>query len=388
MDNMRRNNQQVTAYLVQSDSNSEGTWCCKAKKRKMSWKVLFSPLVSRLSKKESERSFLDNGSMLLEDLIGSCDGKSNPIRCYSAAELTRATNNFDHSCIMENVSPYYQMFRGILDNRTIIIKKYITQEYINKDEARSCAIRDIIISMQMSTHKNALKLLGCCLEFSIPALVHENAAKGVLNNHGSLGTNENQSMLPWKTRLHIAKQLANALTYLHTAFPRPIIHRDLRSTCILLDDDYVPKLSNFSLSITIPPKQSHVEDSVKGTYGYADPNFMATGYITAKSDVYSFGVLLLVFLTRRRAACKNQAGKLEPITEDLKLHLSNVRIQIETIVDPKILENIRGDDQAQQQLQDFLELALSCIQTQTEARPDMIDVAKELVRIENSILPC
>ncbi|CAB4290737.1 unnamed protein product [Prunus armeniaca] len=349
--------------------------------------IRFFPLVSHLSKKESERSFLDNGSMLLEDLIASCDGKSNPIRCYSAAELMRATNNFDPSCIMENVSPYYQMFRGILDDRTIIIKKYITQEYINKDEARSCAIRDIIISMQMSTHKNALKLLGCCLEFSIPALVHENAAKGVLNNHGSLGTNENQSMLPWKTRLHIAKQLANALTYLHTAFPRPIIHRDLRSTCILLDDDYVPKLSNFSLSITIPPKQSHVEDSVKGTYGYADPNYMATGYITAKSDVYSFGVLLLVFLTRR-AALKNQAGKFEPITADLKLRLSDVRIQIETIVDPKILENVGGDDQAQEQLQDFLELALSCIQTQCEARPDMIDVAKELVRIENSILPC
>ncbi|CAB4321055.1 unnamed protein product [Prunus armeniaca] len=134
--------------------------------------------------------------MLLKDLIASCDGKSHPIRCYSAAEIIRATNNFDPSCVIDRL---HDMYRGILDDRTVIINKY--RHWVDG------AIRDIIISMQMSTHKNSLKLLGCCLEFDTPALVFENARKGGPNDDGSLAVDN--ELLPWKTRLHIAKQLAN-----------------------------------------------------------------------------------------------------------------------------------------------------------------------------------
>ncbi|BFG42138.1 hypothetical protein CerSpe_284120 [Prunus speciosa] len=194
--------------------------------------------------------------MLLKDLIASCDGKSHPIRCYSAVELIRATNNFDPSCVIDRL--HADTYRGILDDRTVIIKKY--RHWVD------LAIRDIIISMQMSTHKNSLKLLGCCLEFDVPALVFENAGKGGLNYDGSLVVDN--ELLPWKTRLRIAKQLASALTYLHTAFPRPIIHRGVSSCCILLDDDYVPKLFDFSFSITIPPGQLYVVDNFStGTPG-------------------------------------------------------------------------------------------------------------------------
>ncbi|CAL2279448.1 unnamed protein product [Prunus armeniaca] len=133
--------------------------------------------------------------MLLKDLIASCDGKSHPIRCYSAAEIIRATNNFDPSCVIDRL---HDMYRGILDDRTVIINKY--RHWVDG------AIRDIIISMQMSTHKNSLKLLGCCLEFDTPALVFENARKGGPNDDGSLAVDN--ELLPWKTRLHIAKQLA------------------------------------------------------------------------------------------------------------------------------------------------------------------------------------
>ncbi|PQQ07083.1 non-functional pseudokinase ZED1-like [Prunus yedoensis var. nudiflora] len=316
--------------------------------------------------------------MLLKDLIASCDGKSHPIRCYSASELIRATNNFDPSCIIiEGLRS--GTYRGILDDRTVIIKKYTHR--------LDGAIRDIIISMQMSTHKNSLKLLGCCLEFDRPALVLENARKGGLNDDGSLVVDN--ELLPWKTRLSIAKQLASALTYLHTAFPRPIVHRGVTSCCILLDDDYVPKLFNFSNSITIPPDQLYVqEDFMIGARGYIDPTYQMFGKSSEKTDVYSFGVLLLVFLMRREAAYWNEAGNVcEYLTRDPKLNVSNGQIQIETIADPKILEEVGVDKQAQQQLQDFLTLALLCIQDEGEARPDMIDVAKELVRIEKSILP-
>ncbi|BFG42131.1 hypothetical protein CerSpe_284050 [Prunus speciosa] len=314
--------------------------------------------------------------MLLKDLIASCDGKSHPIRCYSAAELIRATNNFDPSCIIDGI--HFDVYRGILDDRTVIIK------YLGSMFDR--AIRDIIISMQMSTHKNSLKLLGCCLELDTPALVFENAGKGGLNHDGSLVVDN--ELLPWKTRLRIAKQLASALTYLHTAFPRPIIHRNVNSSCILLDDDYVPKLFDFSNSVTIPPDQFYVQENfASGVVGYLDPTYQIHYKSSEKTDVYSFGVLLLVFLMRRKSAFWNEANEWEYLTTDSKLDVSDGQIQIETIVDPKILEEVGGDKQAQQQLQDFLALTLLCIQDQSEARPNMIDVAKELVRIEKSILP-
>ncbi|XP_021827480.1 non-functional pseudokinase ZED1-like [Prunus avium] len=279
------------------------------------------------------------------------------------------------------------MYRGILDDRTVIIKYLGSTCQHEHGHGFDMAIRDIIISMQMSTHKNSLKLLGCCLEFDTPALVFENAGKGGLKRDGSLVVDN--ELLPWKTRLRIAKQLASALTYLHTAFPRPIIHRSIKSHCILLDDDYVPKLFDFADSITIPPDQLYVQEDVAiGIRGFMDPSYVKSRQCSEKIDVYCFGVLLLVFLMRREAAHWNEAGNVwEYLTEDPKLNVSNGQIQIETIADPKILEEVGGDEQAQQQLKDFLALALLCIQDKIEARPDMIDVAKELVRIEKSILP-
>ncbi|KAM5549771.1 hypothetical protein ABKV19_000936 [Rosa sericea] len=341
--------------------------------------------------RKEENYALDNGSKLLEDLIASCDGKSNPIRHYSAQELIRATNNFDHVNIVEQ-DAHFTAFRGFLDNRSVIIKRM---------KERDQAIRDIIISMQMSAHKNVLKLLGCCLEFPIPALVLEHAGKGVLNAVGGYGHNES---LPWKTRLRTAKQVANAITYLHTAFPRPIVHRDIRPRCILLHHDFAPKISDFSLSITIPPEQSYVEDTVRGTAGYLDPTYLMSGYVTEKTDVYNFGVILLVFLTGQRTFPQKTDGQFltishstkrnpdlsydEFIASYAKLHASDD--QFHTIVDPKILEELRGDDEQaqQQQLHDFLALALLCTREESEPRPDMIDVAKELVRIDKSINPC
>ncbi|PRQ22282.1 putative protein kinase RLK-Pelle-RLCK-XII-2 family [Rosa chinensis] len=351
-------------------------------------KVLYS-LLPCLTKKEKDAngSYLLNGSILLEDLIASSDGKlTNPIRHYSADELIKATNNFHSSClVLENA--LYNIFTGFLDNRLVIIKKEGRRDdsYCNFDQAKNEVIRDIIISMQMSTHKNVLKLLGCCLEFPIPALVLEHAGKGVLNAVGGLGVNDS---LNWKTRLRVAKQLANAITYLHTAFPRPIIHRNLKHSCIFLDDEFVPKISDFSDSITIPPEQSHVEDLVKGTFGYLDPAYRKSGCITEQTDVYSFGVILLVFLTGLNASKQNQAAeKWESLVSYVKLHACDDQFQM--IVDPKILEGLGGEDeQAQQkQLHEFLSLALLCTQDKSEARPDMIDVAKELVRIENSTFP-
>ncbi|BFG42149.1 hypothetical protein CerSpe_284240 [Prunus speciosa] len=336
-----------------------------------------------------ESSYYKNLSKLLEDLIASCDGTSLPVHCYSADDLIRATNNFHPSRIVRK-DLNCTMFRGFLNDQLIIIARYSIgslyhESWENEDGVRSRAIRDIVVSIHMSNHENVLKLLGCCLEFPVPALVLENAAKGVLEGDGSLRDNEDQPLiLPWKIRLRIAKQLASAVTYLHTALPSPVIHRDLKPGCIFLDHDYVPKLSNFSLSITIPPTYSDAEDDPKGTIGYVDPAYMRSGCVSKKTDVYSFGVLLLVFLTGRRAwLIKPQEGGYISVIDYMKSHA----YQLQAIVDPKILEEVGGNEQVEQQLHDFLELALSCTQEEIEGRPYMSNVARELVRIDESILP-
>jgi serine/threonine protein kinase len=192
---------------------------------------------------------------------------------------------------------YYVMYKGYLDDRPIIVKKFRSL-FSDEDKARPLAIRDIVIATQMSNHKNVLKLLGCCLEFPTPALVHEYAANGALNEEGSFGAHK--EFLPWKIRLRIAKQLANALTYLHTALLRPVIHRDITSSSIFLDHNFVPKLCNFSISITIPPNESHASDDKEITSVYHDPEYLESKSFTEKSDVHSFGMLLLIFLTGKR----------------------------------------------------------------------------------------
>ncbi|XP_068323165.1 non-functional pseudokinase ZED1-like [Pyrus communis] len=343
----------------------------------------------RRKERDIESSYYKNLRKLLEELIASCDRESNSIHCYSAGELMRATDNFHPSRFVKS-DPWdeVEMFRGFLDGRSIFITKYMirSSSWLNVDEIRSAAIRDIAISVQMSTHENVLKLLGCCLELPIPALVHEYASKGVLHHDGSLtGDKGRQLLLPWNTRLRIAKQIASAVTYLHTALPRPIIYRDLTPHCIFLDDDYTPKLSHFSHSITIPPNQLDVEDvPVHGILPYIDPVYLCSSRISEKSDVYSFGVILLVLFTGKNArSFVNREEGYNSIFE----YVESYADEFETILGPKILEEVGGDEQVLQQLHDFLQLALSCTQYEIERRPYMTDVARELIRIDESTFP-
>lgn len=177
-------------------------------------------------------------------------------------------------------------------------------------------------------------------------------------------------------RLQVAKELANALTYLYPALSRPIIHRDIRPNSVFMDHDFVPiKFSNFSLTITIPPDQYHAIDTVKGDLWYLDPTYRYSRSVTQKSDVYSFGVFLLVHLAGERPMHDTiEKYERHPVLND----------ELTEIVDPK-LSSEGGEDEKAQQIGSFLKLASACSQKKSEARPDMIDVAKELMHIEKSL---
>jgi serine/threonine protein kinase len=327
-----------------------------------------------VGKKERERAFLENGSRLLEELIVSCNGRPPPIRSFSIKELRRATNNYD-PCRMFHDDGYFKWYSGSFEGRMVYIKKF------SRQETGDAVFTDIAICSKMSAHNNVLKLVGCCLESPIPISVYESATNGTLDSRIRVSSHQQQRQsITWQSRLKIAKDIAHTISYLHVAFSRPIVHRDIKSRHIFLDQNDVAKLADFSLSIEIPEDQDHVEDHVRGTIGFLCPTYLSKRRITEKTDTFSFGVLLLELLTGQRSFDLNRLANDEDVMliDHVKNHATN------EIVDPALLVG-EGGAGMEQQLEAVLRLALICTERDPERRPTMTDVTKELIRIERSI---
>ena len=132
--------------------------------------------------------------------------------------------------------------------------------------------------------------MGCCLETQVPLLVYEFVTNGNLSDH--IHNTSDANVLQWPSHLETAEAIARPLSYLHYDTPSPIIHRDIKSTNILLDDDYKAEVADFGISKLVPLDQIQLTTLVQGTLGYLDPKYFHASQLTKKSDVYSFGVLL------------------------------------------------------------------------------------------------
>ncbi|XP_039023318.1 putative wall-associated receptor kinase-like 16 [Hibiscus syriacus] len=316
-----------------------------------------------------EEYFQRNGGMLLREQLSKRQGYREDVKIFAAVELEKATNNYHESRILGR-GGQGTVYKGILaDNRVVAIKKSIIGDPSQVEQF----INEITVLYQIN-HRNVVKLLGCCLETQVPLLVYEYITNGTLFHH--LHNNDDDApYIPWESRLRIATETAEALSYLHSAASVPVIHRDIKLANILLDDNYTAKVSDFGASRLNPSDQAQITTIVQGTFGYLDPEYMLTSHLTEKSDVYSFGVVLMELLTGQKAVSFKRSE------EDRVLAMYFVSVMKENrlldILDPRVL-----NDENVEQLKEVAALARRCVRVQGEERPTMKEVAHELAGLQ------
>lgn len=224
-------------------------------------------------------------------------------------------------------------------------------------------------------HPNLVKLIGYCCEDDHRLLVYEFMFRGSLENHLF---RKASVPLTWVTRMMIALGAAKGLAFLHNA-EKPVIYRDFKTSNILLDSDYATKLSDFGLAKAGPQgDETHVSTRVMGTYGYAAPEYVMTGHLTARSDVYSFGVVLLELLTGRKSVDKTRPSKEQSLVDWARPKLNDKRKLLQ-IIDPRL-----EDHYPAKAAQKACSLAYYCLSQNPKARPLMSDVVETLQPLQSS----
>ncbi|XVF51827.1 hypothetical protein PTKIN_Ptkin04bG0215500 [Pterospermum kingtungense] len=311
-----------------------------------------------------QKYFQQNGGNLLRDQLSKRQGYSENVQIFAAKELEKATNNYHESRILGR-GGQGTVYRGILaDNRMVAIKK----SRIGDQSQVEPFINEILVLCQIN-HRSVVKLLGCCLETPVPLLVYEYVTNGTLFDH--LHKDCSASILLWETRLKIATETAQVLSYLHSAAFPPIIHRDIKLANILLDENYNAKVSDFGASRLNPSNKAQITTLVQGTLGYLDPEYFYTCQLTEKSDVYSFGVVLIELLTGRKALCFERPEEEWNLARYFTYMMEEYRLL--EILDLHVI-----NEKNIEQLESVAGLARRCATQKGEERPTMREVASEL----------
>lgn len=281
-------------------------------------------------------------------------------RFFTFNEMKRVTNNFTNEI---GVGGYGKVYSGILDNGQKVAVKRAQEGSMQGAEE----FKNEIELLSRVHHRNLLGLVGYCYEHGEQMLVYEFMVNGTMSEWlaGKMAY-----PLDWTKRLSIAVGSARGLTYLHELADPPIIHRDIKSQNILLDEKHIAKVADFGLSKLAPDgaDKQIVTDQVKGTLGYLDPEYYMTQHLSEKSDVYSFGVVLLELAT---SSAPIHGGKY--IVREVRTALNEGGMDaLEPLLDPSVYEASQDD------LDRYIDLALSCVADKGGDRPTMNEVVKEL----------
>ncbi|PPD98354.1 hypothetical protein GOBAR_DD04603 [Gossypium barbadense] len=330
---------------------------------------LYKVLERRKDIKLKHKYFKRNGGLLLQQRFSNNDGNVENIHVFASNVLEKATDYYNDNRILGR-GGQGTVYKGMLTDGSIVaIKKPILKEEKILDEKKLEQFINEVILLSQINHRNVVKLLGCCLETKVPLLVYEFIPNGTL--YQLIHEPNEEFPLNWEMRLRITSEIANALSYLHSAASVPIYHRDIKSSNILLDDKYRAKVSDFGTSKSIALEKTHVTTRVQGTFGYLDPEYFRSSQFTEKSDVYSFGVVLVEVLTGQKPVFSTQSeDEVRSLVAFFLLSMQNDSLF--EILDQTVKDGPKTEIEA------FAKLAKRCLNLNGKKRPTMKQVALEL----------
>ncbi|KAK1412223.1 hypothetical protein QVD17_33291 [Tagetes erecta] len=278
------------------------------------------------------------------------------------AEIRTATNNFSPT-LKIGQGGFGTVYKGQLQDGTLVAVKRAGKSMHDKILGREFLSE--VQALSKVEHLNLVKCYGYLQQGDERIIVVEYVANRTLREHLDCF---NGNVLSLASRLDIAIDVAHAITYLHTYTDHPIIHRDIKSSNILLTEKLRAKVADFGfarLAADVESGQTHVSTQVKGTAGYLDPEYLKTYQLTEKSDVYSFGISLVELVTGRRPI-ESKRVLDERVTARWAMN-KFIDGQVITVLDPKLQES----DANELVLEKILELALLCVNGSRKNRPTM-----------------
>ncbi|XP_012452455.1 receptor-like kinase LIP2 [Gossypium raimondii] len=302
---------------------------------------------------------------------------------FSFRDLAAATKNFRQECLLGE-GGFGRVYKGTLqaNGQVVAVKQ------LDRNVMKGC--KEFLVEvarLSLLQHANLVNLIGYCADGDQRLLVYDFMPGGSLEDNLLAPKDEEKPQLDWLTRMKIAYGAAQALEYLHDKANPPVIYRDLKSSNVLLDEEFNPKLSDIGLDkLDHSSEKMPMQSRGMGTYGYSAPEYSRSGRLTTVADVYSFGVVLLELITGRRAIDttkpveeQNLVAWAQPLFREPK--------KFPDMADPKLKKRFpeRGLNQA-------VAIAAMCLQDEAAARPLMSDVVTALSYLsvaseENKIPP-